>query len=265
MAEGAGRKGDGRIACIVQYDGSGFNGWQIQAHGRSVQGEIEGAVRVLTRETVRVVASGRTDAGVHSLGQVIHFDLARDIPLQKICIGLNGILPPDISIRNAYRVEDSFHARFDAVEREYRYYIFNYPQRTPFMRYRAMWMREQVDVEYLRQAAAHIIGEFDFSSFCKKSEIHGKNPVRRLTDIRIARMDELIEIRVVGNAFLHHMVRIIVGTMVEMSRGGEEPSRIRDILEQRDRDFSGITAPPYGLYLYRVAYDPPLDSRESAF
>ncbi len=249
----------------MQYDGTGYNGWQFQKNGRSVQGEIEKAIEVLTRERVRIVASGRTDAGVHALGQVIHFDISDTISLQKICIGLNGILPHDVSVKNAYRVEEGFNARFNAVEREYRYYIYNYPQKSPFMRYRAMWLREPIDLAYMRAVAGRITGEYDFSSFCKKSEAEGKNTVRRLTEIRIEKMNEMIEISVRGNSFLHHMIRIIVGTIIEMWRYGSDPSEIDGILGKKDREYGGITAPPYGLYLHRIYFDPPLEDRASAF
>ncbi len=262
---GSERKTGQRIALIVQYDGTGFEGFQIQNKGRTVQGEIENAVRVLTREDPRITVSGRTDSGVHALGQVVHFNTSSDISLQRFCIGLNGIMAKDVSVKNAFAVESDFHSRFSAREREYHYLIYNHPQRTPFMMNRAMWVHAGLDAEYLREVSRYLVGEMDFASFCKKKEAAAKNTVRRINDISIDRRENLIRIRVRGTAFLHNMVRIIVGTMVDMNMNGAEPSSIKIILDERDRDCSGVTAPPYGLYLYRVEYDPPLSSYESAW
>ena len=255
----------GRIALVVQYDGTGFNGWQIQNGGRTVQGEIEKAIQVLLKNSVRVTASGRTDSGVHALGQVIHFDVDREVNLQRICIGLNGILPRDIAVRNAYRVGCDFHSRFSAVKREYRYCIHNHPLRSPFMMHRAMWVHESVDCEYLKEVALHLVGEMDFSSFCKKREAKNINTVRCITSVNIRKNDDLVTVDIAGNAFLHHMVRIIVGTMVEMNKKKSEPNLIADIIAKRDREWSGLTAPAYGLYLVRVSYEPGLESMEPAF
>jgi tRNA pseudouridine38-40 synthase len=254
-----------RIAITVQYEGTSFNGWQAQLGGRTVQGEIENAILVLLKEETRVVASGRTDSGVHALGQVVHFDTDSDIPLQRLCIGMNGILPRDVAVVNGYNVPRDFHARFEAVNREYRYLIHNHPLRTPFMKYRAMWVHEPLDLDYLRAVAAHFVGEKDFSSFCKKREAHNKNTVRRLHRIGIEKDGDLIRIEIAGNAFLHNMVRILVGTMVEMHRKREDPASARDIIAAHDRDSSGATAPPYGLYLLCVTYEPSLSTMESAF
>src|SRR5271157_5581301 len=147
------RNAVGRIALVLQYDGTDFNGWQIQNGGRTVQAELEKAIQVLLKNRVRVTASGRTDSGVHALGQVVHFDAPYDVNLQKICIGLNGILPRDVAVKNAYRVDAGFHSRFSAVLREYRYCIHNHPSRTPFMMHRAMWVHERLDCDYLNNVA----------------------------------------------------------------------------------------------------------------
>lgn len=253
------------MAIVVQYDGTAFNGWQAQLGGRTVQEEIEKAIRILLKEETRVVASGRTDSGVHALGQVVHFDTDSDISLQRLCIGMNGILSRDVAVINAYNVPHDFHARFGAVGREYRYLIHNHPLRTPFMMYRAMWVHEKLDLGYLRAVAARCVGERDFSSFCKKREAKDKNTVRRIDRITIDREDCLIRIEIAGNAFLHNMVRILVGTMIEMHRNSRDPEAVTEILAAGDRDYSGVTAPPYGLYLAGVTYAPSLSSMESAF
>ncbi len=254
-----------RIAIEVQYDGTQYNGWQIQNGGRTVQGEIERAIEVLTREQSRTIASGRTDSGVHALGQIVHFDTQSAITLQRFCIGLNGILPRDIAVKNAYRVHDGFHARFDAVERTYRYLIYNHPARSPFMMYRAMWVHDYLDIEYLKRVVRQLIGEKDFSSFCKKRESKNISTVRRITDIRVQKNGDLITIEITGNAFLHNMIRIIVGTIVDMNKNNAEPSLLADIIARQDRVCSGITASPYGLYLVKVLYEPDLSTTESAF
>jgi tRNA pseudouridine38-40 synthase len=254
-----------RIAIEVQYDGTLYNGWQIQNSGRTVQGEIERAIEVLTKEKTRTIASGRTDSGVHAMGQIVHFDTQSTIALQRFCIGLNGILPRDIAVKNAYRVNSDFHARFDAVERTYRYLIHNNPLRSPFMIYRAMWVHEKLDIDYLNMVLGLLIGEKDYTSFCKKRESKNISTVRRITSVNARKKGDLVSIEITGNAFLHNMIRIIVGTVVDMNKNRADPSVLADIIASHDRDCSGITAPPYGLYLVKVRYEPGLASAESAF
>jgi tRNA pseudouridine38-40 synthase len=262
MGRGKGRLN--RYALLVQYEGTLFNGWQMQDGGRTIQDVFEKAVNVLTKEKVRITASGRTDAGVHALGQVIHFDLADVIPLKKMCLGLNGILPYDVSVKNAFSVDHNFHSRFSAIQREYIYLIYKYPLRTPFMRKKAMWINFPFDVDYIRKTSSFLVGEHDFASFCKTIS-KNNGTVRRIEEIEVTELDDIIKIRIRGNAFLHNMIRIIVGTIVQMHREKREPEFIKQIIEARDRKAGGFTAPPYGLYLNRVVYDPPLNFYESAF
>ncbi len=253
-----------RLALLVQYDGTLFNGWQVQNSGATIQGELERALRVFFRQECRTVAAGRTDAGVHALGQVAHFDCSSGVDLRRLCIGLNGILDKNISVRNAFHVPGDFNARFDAIGREYLYLIYNAPLRSPFMRYRAMWVPEPLDIEYLREASRHLVGEMDFSSFCKKKSAD-QNTVRRIEEFEISRSDEMVALRIKGNAFLHNMIRIITGTLLEMHRENRAPEYILEIIKGTDRDLGGFTAPAYGLYLKRVEYCPPLTSFRSAF
>ncbi len=253
-----------RYALVVHYDGTFFNGWQVQDNGRTVQDEIEKGIRVLTREYPRLTAAGRTDAGVHAIGQVVHFDLEQDINLRRLCLGLNGILPSDISVRNAYIVDENFHSRFTALKREYKYLIYSSPLRSPFMLYRALWVSAPLDCEYIKEALKFLEGEMDFASFCKKSSC-GNGTVRKIEYTDVKKEDDLITITICANAFVHNMIRIIVGTIISMSKEGKEPSYIKDILLAKDRDCSGFTASPYGLYLNRVFYNPPLDNYKSAF
>jgi tRNA pseudouridine38-40 synthase len=259
---GTGRTG--KIALIIQYDGTGFNGWQIQNKGRTVQGEIERALGILLKENHRVTASGRTDSGVHAFGQVAHFECKKDIDLKKICIGLNGILDRDVSIKNAYRVNSDFHARFSAVAREYLYLIYNHNQRNPFMNYRAMWVNYKLDVDYLRKTFNFLLGEKDFASFCKKSSSN-VNTIRRIEEIEVSLINELIIIRIRGNAFLHNMIRIMIGTIIEMIKDNVRSDFILEILNKSDRVYGGFTAPSYGLYLNNVIYNSPLSVMESAY
>lgn len=261
---GSGEEFLSRHALLLQYDGTDFNGWQIQSGGRTIQDELEKALKILAKENVRVTASGRTDAGVHALGQVVHFDSDISIPLDKLCISLNGILPRDVSVKNAYHVPADFHSRFSAVKREYLYLIYRYPLRTPFMKYRAMWINHPFEIDYIREASSYLIGEKDFCSFCKT--ISSENgTIRRVESIDVTESDDIIRIRLRANAFLHNMIRIIIGTIVQMYREKRDPAFICEILDKKDRTFSGFTAPPYGLYLNEITYNPPLDSYESAF
>jgi tRNA pseudouridine38-40 synthase len=254
-----------RIAIEVQYNGTPYNGWQIQNGGRTVQEEIEKAIEILTKEKTRTIASGRTDSGVHALGQIVHFDTHSAMTLQRFCIGLNGILPRDIAVKNAYGVAADFHARYDAVQRTYRYLIHNHKLRSPFMKYRAMWVQEKLDVDYLNRVLGLLVGEKDFASFCKKRESKDISTVRRITGAFARKDGDLLSIEICGNAFLHNMIRIIMGTVVDMNKRNADPSMLTDIIARHDRDCGGVTAPPYGLYLVKVMYEPDLASVESAF
>lgn len=256
--------GNGKIALLVQYDGTRFNGWQRQKNVRTVQEELENALYVLLKREVRLTASGRTDTGVHACGQVVHFAAISDISLQRLCIGLNGILAEDVSVLNAYRVPESFHARYSALAREYLYVIYNNRQRSPFMVNRAMWVSSPLEEEYLHSAAQFLVGENDFTSFCKRASSQD-GTVRRIEEIEVRREGDTIRIRIRGNAFLHNMVRIIVGTLLKMHREKARPELIAEILKKRDRIASGPTVLAKGLYLNRVFYDPPLDTMEKAF
>ncbi len=253
-----------RYALLVQYDGTPFNGFQAQNNGRTIQEEFEKAIAILSKENVRVAASGRTDAGVHALGQVIHFDLENEIPLKKICTSLNGILPFELSVKNAYNVGYDFHSRYSAIQREYVYFIYRYPLRTPFMRNKAMWINHPLETDYIRDVTSHLVGEHDFASFCKKISLKNST-VRKIESIDVTEQDELIRIKFRANSYLHNMIRIIVGTTVQMHRENREPEYIKQILNEKDRSISGFTAPPCGLYLNKISYDPPLNFYESAF
>lgn len=252
-----------RLALLIQYDGTGFNGWQSQNKGRTVQDEIEKALRIVLKKNIRITASGRTDAGVHALAQVAHFDIDGRINPGKLCTSLNGILEKDVSVGNIYRVPESFHARYSAVQREYIYLIYNHRARSPFFIKRAMWFRDRLDIDMLREISSFLIGEKDFASFCKKTSAQ-ENTVRRIDDFTITGLDDLIIMRIRGTAFLHNMIRIITGTMLDIIRDNRRPDHILEILEKKDRNAAGKTAPAHGLYLSRVSYEPELYEMESA-
>jgi tRNA pseudouridine38-40 synthase len=257
-------EGKNRAALLVQYDGTNFNGWQVQKNGRTVQGEIEKALGLLLKESVRIIAAGRTDTGVHALGQVVHFDFSSDITLQKLCISLNGILDKDVAIKNAYRVPSSFHARFSALQREYIYVIYNHPLRSPFVVKKAMWVNYKLDMDFLTDISQYFVGEKDFASFCKKASAD-ENTVRRIDEFDVTKWEEFIFFRIKGTAFLHNMIRIIVGTILDVYSNNMDPRCILDILERKDRIAGGITAPPYALYLNKINYNPALSDMESAY
>jgi tRNA pseudouridine38-40 synthase len=218
-----------------------------------VQGELEKALKIFTKQNVRATASGRTDTGVHALNQVVHCDIDGDFNLKLLCIALNGIMPNDVSVSNAYIVEKNFHSRFSAISREYHYKIYNSPFRSPFMRYSAMWVNESLNIEYISGCLKNIEGEFDFASFCKKKSAN-ESTIRRIIKTSVFQQDEEIILKIRGNAFLHNMIRIIVGTIINMYVNNKNPDYLMEILEKKDRDYAGFTAPPYGLYLVDVEY-----------
>jgi len=254
-----------RYAIELEYDGSKFHGWQAQPSDITIQVEIEKALKIFTGENVRITASGRTDSGVSALGQVAHFDLGNNnFQLQRLVRGLNGILKKDIVIKNAYIVPDDFNARFSAKSREYLYLIYNDSTPSPFYANRALWVAKPLDLDYLNRSVGEIAGEMDFASFCKKiSQDNGT--IRKIESVTFSKEGKLILFNIVGNAFLHNMIRIIIGTLLEMHDEQSPSGYLTSIIEKRNRDFAGKTASPYGLYLKQITYDPPLSSFDSAF
>lgn len=243
-----------RYKCIIAYDGSGFFGYQAQPKGRTVQAEMEAVLAKMHKGTaVKIVGSGRTDAGVHAKGQVIHFDSPLAIPEDKWGIALNSLLPDDISVLSVERASANFHARFDAVGKEYRYLLQLAPVRDPFMRNFAYRYPYPLDVEAMKEASCHLLGTHDFTSFCAaKTEVLDK--VRTIEAIEFLPDVGELTIRFVGNGFLYNMVRILTGTLVEVGSGDRLPEEIPAILEKKDRRFAGKTAPAHGLYLWKVFY-----------
>jgi tRNA pseudouridine38-40 synthase len=246
------------IRLVVEYDGTALCGWQRQANGPTVQGHLEAALGELLAHEVAVVGASRTDAGVHASGQVASFRTERPIPLHGIRRGLNSLLPPAIAVADAAEVPDDFHPRFSATGKHYRYLVLTRSDRSPRWRDRAWHHPGALDLAAMRQAAAALVGEHDFSAF-RAAGCTAKRTVRRIEDIAIdaaqAGNPWLIAFDVRGNAFLRNMVRIVVGTLVEVGAGRRPVGQVAEILASRDRTRAGITAPPQGLELVSVRYD----------
>jgi len=242
-----------RIAAIVEYDGSPFAGWQRQADEVSVQQVVEETLSRVADEDIRVVTAGRTDAGVHALAQVIHFDTRAVRTPYAWVRGANSYLPDAVALRWAGPVADDFHARFSATGREYRYLILNRSVRPTFMARRVTHDYRPLEVTRMQAAAATLVGTHDFSSF-RAVQCQAKNPVRELRRLEVDRQGEFVILRVAANAFLHHMVRNLAGVLTAIGAGEREPGWAREVLDARDRTVGGITAPADGLYLSRVEY-----------
>jgi tRNA pseudouridine38-40 synthase len=244
-----------RIAIGIEYDGSAYSGWQAQTHARSVQGELERALSRVADHKVTLTAAGRTDAGVHAFGQVAHFDSDASRPIQAWVLGANAESAADVSVQWACPVPCDFNARHSAISRSYLYRIVNRPMRPALQRNRACWRRKPLDAERMHEAAQLLVGKHDFSSF-RAAECQSRTPMRNLLEISVTRSGEQLELRVRANAFLHHMVRNIAGSLLAVGCGERPAHWIGEVLEARDRALAGVTAPPQGLYLAVVEYPP---------
>jgi tRNA pseudouridine38-40 synthase len=242
-----------RYAVGIEYDGSAYSGWQTQQSLRTIQGLIEQALTGVAAERVEVVCAGRTDAGVHARWQIAHFDTTVTRPLRGWVMGANTELPRDISITWARPVPLHFHARYSAEARTYRYVILNRSARSALAVKRANCIYKPLDHERMAEAATYLCGHYDFSAF-RSSECQSNSPVRRVEQLSVARQGEWVLIDVTANAFLHHMMRNIVGLLIEVGRGEAPPTWAREVLEGRDRTQGAPTAPADGLYLWDVRY-----------
>jgi tRNA pseudouridine38-40 synthase len=242
-----------QIKLVLEYDGTDLVGWQRQANGPSVQQHLEEALARMLGHEVAVTGASRTDAGVHARGQVACFRTERTIPMHGLRRGLSALLPPAIAVVDAAEVPDDFHPRFSARGKHYRYLLLVRPDRSPRWRHRAWWRPSGVDPGDLAAAAAPLVGEHDFAAF-RAAGCSAKTTRRRIDRIDVGPLagePEVLAIDVVGNAFLRHMVRIIVGTLL----GRRDASEVREILDSLDRTRAGQTAPAHGLELIRVFYD----------
>ena len=243
-----------RIALGIEYDGSPYTGWQSQAEGCTVQDVLQAALSQIAGETITVIAAGRTDTGVHALEQVIHFDTNSIRQLSAWVRGVNALLPSSVVVLWAHAVEDEFHARFSAQARSYSYYLFCRPVRSALQHGKVGWFHQALDIEKMREAAAYLLGEHDFSAF-RASACQAKSPVKNMAQLSIQQQGELIRLDLTANAFLHHMVRNIVGCLVYVGKGKHEPQWMQQVLDGRERSLAAPTFAPDGLYLRRITYD----------
>jgi tRNA pseudouridine38-40 synthase len=242
-----------RLALGVEYDGTRYIGWQVQTNGPSVQSALEMALSRVADEPVRVVCAGRTDTGVHATGQVVHFDTGARRKTHGWIMGANTYLGQDVSVQWAAEVPEDFHARFSATGRSYRYLILNRHYRSALWRHRAAWVHEPLDDQLMHRAAQALVGEHDFSAF-RAAGCQARTPVRTVTRVAVHRHGEMVELRISANAFLHHMVRNIAGSLIKIGLGQAPEDWLGEILHGRNRSLAGVTGVPQGLYLEAVEY-----------
>ncbi len=244
-----------RVALGVEYDGSAFHGWQIQPGGGTVQDVLQTALGQIAGVSVDVVCAGRTDAGVHATGQVVHFDAPVERPLTAWVRGVNTFLPDSVAVRWAQPVADDFHARFSAYGRCYRYLLINRPQRLGLWNGRAGWYHHPLDVKLMQQASALLLGEHDFSAF-RAADCQAKSPVKFMRRADVRRQGDMLIFDFEAGAFLHHMVRNLVGSLVYVGQGKQPPQWIAELLAAADRRLAAPTFAAAGLYLIGVQYEP---------
>jgi tRNA pseudouridine38-40 synthase len=242
-----------RFAAGVEYDGRAYSGWQFQPGLHTVQDVLQRALSRVAAAPVECVCAGRTDAGVHASGQVVHFDTDATRRERGWRLGANSYLPPDVSVAWLREVPGTFHARYSATARSYRYLILNRDSRSALSFGRATWERRPLDAALMEDAARPLLGEHDFSAF-RAVECQAKSPVRKIEHLRVARSAEWVTIDITANAFLHHMVRNIAGLLMTVGYGESPADRVAAVLAGRDRKASAATAPADGLYLAAVRY-----------
>ena len=241
------------IKLTIEYDGKDFNGWQKQPNKLNIQGTIEKAIESIVGHEVNLTASGRTDAGVHSLGQVANFKTDSNIPIEKFAIAINSRLKKSIVIKSAEEVDERFHSRLNCKQKTYRYIINNSKQGTAIYRNLEYHISNELDVEKMQQAAKYFEGEHDFKAF-KASGTSSKNSVRTIYKAEVYKKDEKVIIELTGSGFLYNMVRIISGTLVEVGMGKIQPEDVENIIKSQKRENAGKTLPAHGLYLVKVEY-----------
>ena len=241
------------IKLTIEYDGKEFNGWQKQPNKLNIQGEIERAIEEITGEQVDLYGSGRTDAGVHSLGQVANFKTNSKLPIEKVAIAINSKLKKSIRIKKAEEVSENFHSRYNCHKKKYRYIINNSSQGSAIYRGLEYHVSQKLNVEEMKKAIKFFEAEHDFKAF-KSSGTSSKSSVRTIYNAELKQNGERIIIELTGNGFLYNMVRIISGTLLEVGLGNIKAEDIPNIIESKDRKMAGKTLPPHGLYLVEVMY-----------
>lgn len=242
-----------RIALGIEYDGQGFYGFQAQPNLLTIQGSLQDAISKIANEPIYIHCAGRTDAGVHASGQVVHFDTKAKRHIDAWIWGVNAYLPKGIAVKWARHVDYHFHARFKALRRRYRYVIYNHPIRPALNHARLSWHYYPLNENLMREAAQCLLGEHDFSSF-RAAECNSKTPMRNVTDFQIERRGDFVMFEIEANAFLQHMVRNIAGSLMKIGAGLQPVAWMQQVLEARDRRVAGATAPAEGLTLIRVIY-----------
>ena len=243
-----------RIAIGLEYEGDRFCGWQSQPLGGSVQDELEAALSKIACDKIKVIVAGRTDAGVHALHQVAHFDTQIWRPLGAWVRGVNALLPQSIAVLWASVISNNFHARYSANERCYLYLLLNHPVRAGLYYNKVGWFHVPLNLDKMKEAAEILLGEHDFNAF-RAAECQAKSSVRNMTKLEITRQGDIITFELRANAFLYHMVRNIIGCLIYVGKGKYPPEWMRELLEGRDRTFAAPTFSAAGLYLAGVAYD----------
>ena len=241
------------IKLILEYDGTHYYGWQIQPEVPTIQGELQCALVKIFRQQITVMGAARTDRGVHAKAQVVNFRTPHFLPCLQLVRALNSVLPPDIRVKKAERVDDQFHARYSAHYKIYKYFIYNRSSLSPWLRRFSWWIIFPLNCEWMRNAASHLIGKHDFSSFRNEGSL-SSSTVRCVDRIRITKKGYLINISIKADGFLYKMARNIAGILVEVGRGKFSPAGVDNALLARDRRRAGPTAPPQGLFLWRVGY-----------
>jgi tRNA pseudouridine38-40 synthase len=242
------------IRLILEYDGTGYCGWQFQENGLSIQKVLEEAIGRMTGETIRVIGSGRTDAGVHALGQVAHFHTASRLGERNFLMGINSLLPPDVAVREVREVDPVFHARYDVKSKVYIYRICNRPVRPVLERNYAWFVWEPLDLQKIERVLDLFLGTHDFTSFCS-THTDSRDHVRTLLDIGVQKDDNgMVQFSLEADGFLRYMARTIVGALVDVGRGKCTREEVAGILAAEDRKKAGLTAPPQGLFLKEVRY-----------
>lgn len=243
-----------RVKLVVAYDGTNYCGWQVQPNAVTVEGILNKKLSEILKEDIKVIGASRTDSGVHALGNVAVFDTEARIPAEKFSYALNQRLPEDIRIQRSEEVPLDFHPRYCKCAKEYEYRIYNAEFANPMERLYSYFIYRKLDIEKMKEAAAYLVGEHDFKSFCSTAT-QTETTVRTIFLIDIHREGKVINIKVQGNGFLYNMVRIIVGTLVQVGLGFRQPSHVGEMLVAKDRTVAGPTAPACGLRLNEIFYD----------
>lgn len=243
-----------RVKLVVAYDGTNYHGWQVQDNGITIEEVLNRTISELVQEDIKVIGASRTDAGVHACGNVAVFDTESRIPGDKFSFALNQRLPKDIRIQESCEVDADFHPRYADTVKTYEYNILNRRFELPTKRLYAAFCYYPMDIERMNQAAAYLVGEHDFKSFCSAGA-QVQTTVRTIYAVNVTKADDMVHIRITGNGFLYNMVRIIAGTLMQVGTGLMEPEQVKEILEARDRSKAGPTAVAKGLTLVEIRYE----------